>query len=320
MSDWRRAFAPATVSNVGPGFDAFGFAIDGLGDAVLARTTEQPGIVLAEIRGRRGELPLDAERNTASVAAGALWQRDPVRAGRHGLELILEKGMPYCSGLGSSAASAVAGAMAAALVIEQQCGQRPALDAILDAALAGEAVASGARHADNVAPSLLGGFTIVIPGEADAHLPRIARFLPRLPLCFAVVTPALSVPTREARAVLPREIPLEMAVAGWAKAAGLVLALCESDEALFQTTLRDRIVEPRRAPLIRGYDQARAAALAAGALCAAISGSGPTLFAACRDRAGAEAAADAIQRAFARLEIESERLISPIAAHGAGPR
>lgn len=310
---WCTAFAPASTSNLGPGFDCFGFALEGLGDVVQARAVSTPGVRLLEIRGRAADLPLDAARNTASVAATSVWNADPARASRSGLELVLDKRMPFCSGLGSSAASAVAGAKAAALVIAQLEDHTVSDEMLLSAALDGEAVASGARHADNVAPSLLGGFVIVTPGTP----PRVARFQPQLQLLFAVVTPQLHVPTRAAREVLPREIALSEATVGWANAANLVLALTSGDALLFSRALVDRIVEPRRAALILGYDDVKAAAMHSGALGCVISGSGPTMLAAASSRADAERHAHAMVSAFARHGVASEVLISPVSMLGA---
>ncbi len=310
---WCNAFAPASTSNLGPGFDCFGFALEGLGDVVQARASSTPGVRLLEIRGRSEGLPLEASRNTASVAAASVWNADSARASELGLELVLEKRMPFCSGLGSSAASAVAGAKAAALVIARVGGRIPNNDELLAAALDGEAVASGARHADNVAPSLTGGFVIVTPGSP----PQVARFEPRLALMFAVVTPELHVPTREARAVLPKEISLSEAILGWANSANLILALTSGDSELFSRALVDRIVEPRRAVLIRGYDDVKAAAQESGALGCVISGSGPTMLAAARSRGEAERIGAAMVASFARHDVPATALISPISMQGA---
>jgi homoserine kinase len=312
-AQWCAAFAPASTSNLGPGFDCFGFPLEGLGDTVLARESERPGVRLLEIRGRAGALPLDPTKNTAAVAAAAIWNRDPARAAARGLELILDKQMPFCSGLGSSAASAVAGAKAAALLIERGGADRCSDADLLAAALDGEAAATGSRHADNVAPALLGGFVIVTPGDP----PQIARFEPRLQLMFAVVTPALSVPTRDARAVLPAKIALKDACVGWANSANLVLALLNDDAALFARALVDRIVEPRRAALITGYNDVKRAALEHGALGCVISGSGPSMLAATRTRRDAERVAQRMIEAFAGHRLEATALISPIGHHGA---
>ncbi len=169
----------------------------------------------------------------------------------------------------------MAGAVAAMHLLAQETGESFDDMRVLDAALAGEAVASGDAHADNVAPSLMGGFTIVQRGRP----PRIGRFIPRLHCWIATVTPQIEISTRQARASLPTHVPLHDAVANWSNASALVLALLQGDEESLRHVLVDRVIEPHRARLIPGYDEVRHAALDSGAIGCCISGSGPTLFA-----------------------------------------
>lgn len=301
------ARAPATVSNVGPGFDAFGFALDAPADRVTARVVDRPGVVVTDIAGDGGRLPRDTHRNTASVAAARVWAHHADLAARCGLDLSIAKGLPLGSGLGSSGASAAAGAaVAAALAADAGFETHP--DVVLDAALAGEAVACGARHGDNVAPALLGGFVIV----TSVDPPRVARFEPALDLHVAVVTPDLELPTRDARAVLPAKIALADAARGWANAATLVLGLARGDADLVRRALVDHIVEPYRAALVPGAHAALTAARAAGALGAGISGAGPTLFALALERDTADRAAATMAATFRTHHLDSRTHVGRI--------
>lgn len=310
---WVRVFAPATVANVGPGFDCFGFSLGHPGDVVAARCSDRPGVRILEVTGDGGVLPRETERNTAGRAALSIWQALPRGLGELGLELIVEKGLPLFSGLGSSAASAVAGAVAAALIAHEVGGVPYDRDRVLRAALDGEAVASGARHADNVAPALLGGFTIV---QSNDPL-NVARFEPLLPLHVAVVSPDLHVATEQARAVLPQQVPLRDAVANAANAASLVLALLSADADLLRAALTDTLAEPYRARLIPGFTQAKTAAIEAGAYGCSISGAGPALFALAPDEPTADAAATAIAAVFAAHGLAATTYVTPISPQGA---
>jgi homoserine kinase len=320
---WTSFFAPATVSNVGPGYDCFGFALEAPGDTVHVRLADEPGVRIDAIEGGAG-LPTDPAANTASVAAARVWAR-AANGDPRGIEMRIEKGLPPGSGLGSSGASAAAGAAAAMDLAVRALGATADDDLVLDAALAGEAVATGAPHADNVAPALRGGFTIVLatddaPSDAASGTPHVTRFMPALDLRVAVVTPRLEVSTRAARALMPREIPLADAVAHWSGTATLVCGLMTGDADLVRRALIDRVAAPRRAALIPGCAAAQAAALEAGALGSSISGSGPTMFALATDDAVAEAAAAAMGRVFAAEGLDSTAVVSAIAQHGARRR
>lgn len=311
-----RAFAPASVSNVGCGFDVFGFAVAGLGDVVAARRREGPGVAVVEITGDGGRLPRDPERNTAAVAAVRLL-RD-AGAGRGagaGVELRLAKGMPLGSGLGSSAASAVA----AAVAVDALFGLGASREALLAAALAGEAAASGAPHADNAAPSLYGGFVLVRGGAGgDPWAPRVEPLPVPAGLTCALLRPHLEIETRAARAALPAAVPLADAVAQWGNTAALVAALFRGDLDLLAGALEDRVAEPVRGRAIPGFAAVRAAALGAGAVGAGISGSGPTLFAFCRGAEQAGRAAAAMRAALADAAgLDGDVAVSAVGAPGA---
>jgi homoserine kinase len=308
---WIQVRAPATVSNVGPGFDCFGFAVDGLGDGVRARIVERPGVHLVDVQGDGGALPRGVQGNTASRAASSVWGVPALRD--VGLELCVDKGLPLCSGLGSSAASAVAGAYAAMLLRCEVTGERHAEEAVLEAALDGEAIAAGSRHADNVAPCLLGGFVVV---QSNAPL-RVKRIEPALALHVALLTAELRVSTREARAMLPTQVPLHDAVATWSNAASVVAALCTGDVELLRAALCDRIVEPVRATLLPHHAACRQAALDAGALGFSISGSGPTLFALGLDAVSARTVADAMAGAARAVGVACQPHTTRLSLQGA---
>lgn len=272
-------FAPGSASNVGPGFDCLGIAFTGLGDTVRAARVDRPGVFVASVSDDR--IPTDPLRNTAALAAAAVLKRAGLE-GKAGLELRIEKGLPLAAGMGGSAASAVAGALAAHELMKTHLTRTD----LLMAALAAEAVVSG-RHADNAAPCLFGGAVIV----AGLDPPEVTPFRVHESLGLVFVTPAYEVATAEARRVLPTEVALADAVGQAARLALLVLGLERGDADLVRRAMWDRIAEPRRAPLYPGYPQARTAALEAGALGVVVSGAGPTLVALAPREARAEVAA-----------------------------
>ncbi len=277
------AFAPASMGNYGVAFDVIGVAFAEPGDVVSAEWRDQPGAVIASIEGDGGRLPLDPALNTATVAANSLLKRLSLT---RGVSLTLQKGLPLGSGLGSSAASAVA----AVVAINALAGEPLTRDELLPACLDGEALISG-YHPDNVGPSLLGGITLI----TGARLTEIRRMPVPDGLHFALVTPDLSVSTAAARALLPKSVPLRAMVAQTAAVARLVDALHRGDlEAMAEAMERDTIIEPARAHLIPLLAEARAAAKRAGALSLVISGAGPTLAAVCAGDETAERVAAAL--------------------------
>jgi homoserine kinase len=303
--DRATAYAPGSTSNLGPGFDCLGVAFTGKGDRVTAVRHGTPGVRVLFISDPR--IPLDPARNTAAIAAAGVLRRAGNEAG---LELSIEKGLPLSGGMGGSAASAVAGAVAANAAL----GAGLAPEALLEAALDAEAVVAG-RHADNVAPSLLGG-AVLVTGVAP---PRLCRVRVHPSFALVLVTPSYEVLTAAARAVLPAQIPRADAVSQAASLAGLVLGLERGEPRLVAESMTDRIAEPVRAPLYPGYREARAAALAAGAVGVTVSGAGPTLVAITpveSSTAVARAFEDAYRRAGfssvaheARVDAEGARLV-----------
>lgn len=299
MPDQATAFAPASVGNIGVGFDILGHTFEGAGDRATVRRIDAPEVRIAAIRGATVTLPTEAARNTAGAALIALRE---ALALPFGFEIELDKGIALGSGMGGSAASCVAALVAANALLDTP------LDALAlyPHAVTGEAVASGGRHGDNVGPMLLGG---VVLATADHCVPVP---VPREWHC-VLVHPDAVLETRRAREALKGAYELKEFVAQSANLA-LVLAGCwRGDAALVRAGLADVLVEPRRAPLIAGFDQVKQAALDHGAMGASISGAGPSVFAWFETRAGAEAAGAAMQAAFADAGFTSDAFVSPIA-------
>ena len=331
---WVSAFAPATIANFGSGFDAFAAAVALaparepadpseagrgkagraagflLGDRVSVRRTKGRGVRILSITGDGGRLPISPIKNTASVAAAAVLRR--ARA-RFGLDLVLYKGLPLASGLGSSAASAAAGAYAAALAVAGGSGEILKKD-LLESALAGEHVADGAWHGDNVFASLLGGGVLVVSTRPAVVVPLGS---PR-GLRLVAVHPDVALETRRARAALPRRVPLEDATAQAGQFGAFVAAWTRADRCGIGLGLADRLAEPHRARLVPGFSAARLAALEAGAYGATFAGAGPSVVAV--TRVGAEKRVGrAIARAFAGQGLRSDVVICRIDAKGARP-
>ena len=296
--------APATLANLGCGFDVLGLALTAPYDTIRMRRTAEPGIRINHLD--HYDLPTDPTRNVAGVALLALLEAVPEPVG---FELEITKGIMPGSGVGSSAASA-AGAVVAANAL---LGNRFTKLQLVDFAMAGEAVASGARHADNIAPAIFGGFTVV--RALEPVLDIVA--LPTPPLWVAVVHPQIEVKTSDSRRVLPATVPLGLAVRQWANVAGLVAGFLTADYDLIGRSLDDYIVEPARLPLIPGLAEARKRALAAGAIGGGISGSGPSIFMLNRTEETAQAVGAALGSVFAELGIAFNVYVGPVGTEGA---
>jgi homoserine kinase len=301
------AFAPGSVGNVGPGLDILGLAVAGDGDAVRAEWLDRPGIRMLDPG--HPELPSEAERHTAGLAARAVLARagDAATRGR-GIGLSVRKGLPLSGGQGGSAASAVAGAVAVNALLGEPLDRMELVEVCLDAE---EAVAG--RHADNIAPSLLGGIVLIRSMEPldIVQLPVPAE------LHVVLAKPEQRMRTAEARAVLPREVPRAVALHQAAHVAAMVAALALDDYALLARSVDDRIAEPARSGLLPGFAEAKAAALAAGALGSSISGSGPTAFALARGRASAERIAAAMAAAYRARGAACAVRVGPVDRSGA---
>ena len=308
MTQEVHIFAPATVANVACGFDSLGFAIQRPGDEVMASFSENhDGLVITEIEGDEGKLSKDIDKNTAGVAAKALMDQLGVD---RGIDMVIHKGLPIGSGLGSSAASAVGGAMA----VNELLGRPLSKKELLPFALEGEALASGgAIHADNVGPCLLGGIELIRSNETldTVNIP------PPDFLYAAVVLPNIEILTKDARAVMRNEIPMHDAVTQWGNLGAMIAGLLMQDYPLIGRSLVDVIAEPYRADLIPGFYNVKQAALDTGALGCSISGAGPAIFALCKGDETAFKAGAAMQQVFLKQNIDCERFISTINTEGA---
>ena len=302
-----KVFAPASVANLAVGYDSLGLCLDGPGDEIIADLTEVPGVTIAGVYGADGKLPTDPAKNTAGRAAQALLEAhgDPTV----GVSLRIYKRMPFGSGLGSSSASAVAGAMATNEILRRPFTKRE----LLPFAAAGEQVADGAWHVDNVAPSLLGGIVLVRDNATlDVH-----RLLMPNGLRVCVVHPHIQILTREARQILAPTVPLADVVRQQSNLGGLIVGLYRGDLDLIRRSLVDHVIEPQRARLIPGFAEVKAGALEAGALGCSISGAGPSVFALCQNELTAEEAGQAMARAFAGVGVECDVYQSGINVEGA---
>jgi homoserine kinase len=276
------AFAPATVSNVACGFDVLGFALHEPGDQVTARLAAS-GVQIDAIVGDEGRLPREAARNTAGVAVLALMR---TLGDTRGVSLTITKGLPLSSGLGGSAASAAA----AVVAVDALLGGKASRETLLACALEGERLGAGSSHADNIAPSLCGGFVLV----RQTNPIDIVRLPVPEGLTAVVVHPDLEIETAKARALLGTSVSLADAVKQWANLGAFVHSLHTNDFGLMSRSLTDYVAEPRRAPLVPGLAAIKRAAAGAGALGSSLSGSGPSIFALCQTRAIADRVAEAM--------------------------
>lgn len=282
------AFAPASIGNVAVGYDALGCVFPAVGDRVRIRRTDGPGVRIDAITGVVTDLPRDPAENTATKG---LQQLIADRNLEGGFALTIEKGIPLGSGMGGSAASAVAAIRAASQLLDPPLTQ----DEMFRYALRGEAVASGALHGDNVAPSLYGG--LVLTRALDP--PDIVRIPIPPGLCCVLVRPHREIETRAARQVVPESVPLATTIQHAANLAGFIAGCFQNDIDLIRRSFEDVLVEPHRAHLIPGFRRVQSAAIADGAVGCSIAGAGPSLFAWCPGQAVAARVQSAMVDAFA---------------------
>jgi homoserine kinase len=302
-----RVFAPASVGNAIVGFDILGLALEQPGDEIVARRTSNPGLRIVAITGDNGRLPYNPELNTAGVAALSVLKY--LGETGLGIELEVHKRMPFGSGLGSSAASAVGGAFAINALLDYPLGK----EALLPFAMEGEQLASGGFHADNVAPSMLGGIVLITSND-----PLEIRVLPTPDQLFAaVIHPHVEVLTKEARDILKPVVSLKNYIVQSGLLGGFITGLFTNDFELISQTLRDIIIEPQRAGLIPRFYEVQSAAMYEGALGCSISGAGPSIVALCNGRDSAVMVAEAMQKAFATGNISSEFYVSSVNRIGA---
>lgn len=294
------AVAPPSIGNVAVGFDVLGHSVQGSGDRVTVTRTTDGRVTIKAIRGIAEQLPLDAESNTAGRALLGLLPHAPAGTG---FEVEIDKGIALGSGMGGSAASAVAAVVAANALLPRPVG----LSTLYELSMEGEAAASGSKHGDNAGPMLLGGLVIAPAKGAPVRVP-----VPDW-LHVALVHPHVVLETRRSRAALKGAYELHDFVVQ-SEGLALLLAGCfTSDALLIRRGFRDVLVEPRRAPLIPQFAKVKQAALDCGALGSSISGGGPSVFAWFEDRATAERAAGEMSLAFKEAGIESDGLVSPVA-------
>lgn len=301
-----RASAPATVANVSCGFDIFGFAVEAPADEVVIRLNESGKVVIAKIEGDDGRLPLESSRNTASVGVEAFLRKVE---SRFGAEITLYKNLPLGSGMGSSAASSAA----ALIAINHLHGNPLNREELLPFAMESERIACGSAHADNVAPSLLGGFVLI-----RGYQPLDVASIPTPDGLFCtLVHPHIELKTEDSRRVLKPTIPIRDAITQWGNIAGLVVGLMKPDFGLISRSLHDVVAEPIRSVLIPGFDAIKEAAVNAGALGCGISGSGPTIFSLSQERSVAHQVGQVIREQFDTFGLKSDVFVSRVNKEGA---
>jgi homoserine kinase len=299
-------FCPATIANLSCGFDVLGLALEGVGDRMNVRLTSNPGVQITRITG--GDLPMDAGKNVAGVAAMTLLEASDFGGG---VEIEIEKHILPGSGIGSSAASA-AGAVWA---INNLLGDPFTLPQLVSFAVAGEALASGAPHADNVAPALYGGITLIRGYDpldiARVHCPALLHAV--------VLHPQIELKTSDSRSILKKTITLKQGIRQWGNVGGLITGLFTEDYGLISRSLEDVIIEPVRSLLIPGFGEMRAIALKSGALGFGISGSGPSVFALTRGADTARRTEEALTRGYESVGIPFRTFSSPVNRMGVRP-
>lgn len=298
-------FAPATVANLGCGFDSMGLAIDLPGDELTLVLNDEKKIRIKKITGDRKKLSSDPDKNTAGVAIKAMLATLEIK---QGFDVYLSKKMPLGSGLGSSAASSVAGAFAA----NELLGQPFRREDLIPFAMEGEKAASGAAHADNAAPSMMGGIILI----RSYHPLEVIQLPVPEKLIVVVIHPHVELLTKDSRSVLPKSFSLTDGVAQWSNTAALVAGLYTDNYSLIGRSISDRIAEPHRAALIPSFQAVKSTAIINGALACSISGSGPSVFALVEGKRKATAIAEAMQKEFSKDKIKSTAYISGVNRKG----
>ena len=297
-----KIFSPATVANVSCGFDVLGFCLDTIGDEMIIRKTDKKGIYISKIEGY--DLPFEVDKNVAGVSALALYEDAQPNCG---FEIEIYKKIKPGSGVGSSSASAAGSVFA----INELLGKPYNKTQLTYFAMKGEALASGSEHADNIAPALFGGFTLVksvTPIEV-LQIPTPSN------LYVTVIHPQIEIKTSEARAILPKEVELKKAITQWANVGSLVHALHTNDYQLIKRSLEDVIVEPHRSKLIPFFNDVKLAANTY-ALGTGISGSGPSIFALSEGIENAKKVEQAIRNVYSKTDIAFETYVSKINVQG----
>jgi len=298
-----KVFGPATVSNVGPGFDLMGFALESPGDELIIRRNESGSLVLIDETGCK--LPMDLEKNVAAVAASSMLDE---LGNRDGFDLVFTQKISPGSGVGSSAASCVA----AVVGINELLGNPFETGALIPFAMEGEKIASGSTHADNIAPALLGGI-ILIRGYDPLdikHIPYPAD------LWCTVVHPELEIKTLESRKKIPSQVSLKVALKQCGNLAGLVAGLTTGDYPLISRSITDVFAEPYRTHELPEFETLRKNALDAGSIGTGLSGSGPSVFSLCRGEEMARSVGKVMAEHFTGRGVEADTYVSKISEAG----
>lgn len=298
-----RVFCPATIANVSCGFDVLGLALDSVGDEMVVRKTKEKGIKITKLVGQ--DLPMDTLQNVAGVAGLALLAESDYDGG---FEIEIYKKIKAGSGIGSSAASSTGAVWA----MNELIGKPFSPLRLVKFAMEGERLASGVAHADNVAPALFGGFTLV---RSYAPLDIVKINTPS-ELYATVIHPQIEVKTSDSRRILKTTISLEDGIKQWGNVGGLIAGLFMEDYALIGRSLEDHIVEPIRSILIPGFDVVKQKALEANALGCGISGSGPSIYALSKGEEIAQRVANAMSEVYNKIGIDYDIHVSKINTEG----
>jgi homoserine kinase len=301
-----KVFAPASIGNVSCGFDVLGLAVKAPGDEVIVTLNDSRIVTIKSIVGGNGRVPVEADKNTAGVAIMEYLKAIDIQ---QGAEITLYKNLPLGSGMGSSAASAVA----AVVAINELMGKSLTRQQLLPFVMEAERMACGSAHPDNAAPSLLGGLILV---RESSPLDIVSIPTPQELMC-VLVHPHIEVRTRDARQVLKPTISLKDGITQWANTAALVAGMMKGDYELIGRSLVDVVAEPQRSVLIPGFEKIKREALKNGALGCGISGSGPTIFCLCKGADNAKRAGHSIQQEFLTMNLRSEVYISDVNHEGA---
>lgn len=299
-------FCPATIANISCGFDVLGVALDSVGDEMLIRKVSEKGIKITKLLGQ--DLPKETLNNVAGVAGNAFLLAADYDGG---FEIEINKKIKPGSGIGSSAASSAGAVWGMNFLL----GNPFSKTELVKFAMEGERLASDVAHADNVAPALFGGFTLV-----RSYYPLDIVAIPAPSELYAtIIHPQIEIKTSDSRKILKTTISMETGIKQWGNVGGLVAGLFTEDYDLIGRSLEDHIVEPIRSILIPGFDEVKKTAIQAGALGAGISGSGPSIFAFCKGHDTALGVADAMKRVYNKIGIAYEIHVSKINMDGVRP-
>lgn len=298
-----KVFCPATIANVSCGFDVLGLALDSVGDEMTVRKTSEKGVHITKIIGQ--DLPMEAEKNVAGVAGLALLAKSDYDGG---FEIEIDKRIKPGSGIGSSAASSTGAVWA----MNELLGKPFSNLELVEFAMQGEKLASDVAHADNVAPAIYGGFTLVRSYDPLDIIP-----IPTPSELYAtVIHPQIEIKTSDSRKILKTTISMQQGIQQWGNLGGLVAGLFQNDYELIGRSLHDHIVEPIRSILIPAFDDIKINALKAGALGSGISGSGPSIFALSKGEQTAKQVAASMKETYQNIGVDFDIHISKVNSQG----